>query len=305
MKRRLIARRLAPPLRFRPRGPPRPRGPRARSRAGRTRRTRCSRRTARSTRSSSTSYGRSSRGAGASDARLPVLALRTTPSGGHAAVEIVGGTVDDLDKLGESIEFDETTQTVFVVYSRLQGFFVDMHVAMRRERRMVRRSLPAEPGSLRLDEPAAPRDAADLHRRRRLRAAVTKTRSILSIVWWEESGASQARYAPSSSRTAPQPRRRHGVEPQRAERRRRPDRQLGPSPSSYMHPGLQRDPARTAACSRPSRTSRRASSRSSASRSPTTFTKLVPPDGLTRAADGVRARPHADRAGFGEIRSRR
>ena len=141
-----------------------------------------------------TSYGSVVSGAGSQDSTLPVVAVRTTPSGGTPTVEIVSGTVDAYDKYGESIEFDETTQTVFVVYSRQMGFFGDMHVAIRRGGWFEGRFLP-NPG---LYVSMNPRlvvtrqtyiDVDDFG------APVTKTRSILSIVWWEESSASQARYA--------------------------------------------------------------------------------------------------------------
>jgi hypothetical protein len=143
----------------------------------------------------SASYGQIITGASASDAQLPVLALRTTPPGGSPTVEIVGGTVNDLDKLGESVEFDETTQTVFVVYTRLQGFFADVHVAMRRSGAWTEGRFLPNPGLFVSMNPQllvtrqTYTDADDTGR------AFTTSRTILSIVWWELNDASQARYA--------------------------------------------------------------------------------------------------------------
>ena len=142
------------------------------------------------------SYGQIIAGASASDAQLPVLGLRTTPSAGVPAVEVVGGTVNDLVKLGESLEFDDTTQTVFVVYTRLQGFFLDVHVAMRRSGAWTEDRLLPNPGLYVSMNPQllvtrqTYTDADDTGQ------PVTKSRTILSIVWWEESDTSQARYAP-------------------------------------------------------------------------------------------------------------
>jgi hypothetical protein len=142
------------------------------------------------------SYGQIIRGASASDAQLPVLALRATPPGGVPAVEIVGGTVNDLDKLGESLEFDETTQTVFVVYTRLQGFFLDVHVAMRRSGAWSEVRLLPNPGLFVSMNPQLLVSRQTYTDADNTGQPVTKSRTILSIVWWEESDTSQARYAP-------------------------------------------------------------------------------------------------------------
>ncbi|HEX7614780.1 MAG TPA: hypothetical protein VF554_05805, partial [Thermoanaerobaculia bacterium] len=79
-----------------------------------------------------TTYGAVISGASASDAALRVLALRTTPPGGNPAVEIVGGTANEFFKLESSIEFDEATQSIFIVYSRVRGFFSDVQVTILR-----------------------------------------------------------------------------------------------------------------------------------------------------------------------------
>lgn len=142
-----------------------------------------------------TSYGDVIPGANASDAALRVLALRTTPPGGNPAVEVVGGTVSDFFKLESSIEFDEATQSVFIVYSRVRGFFSDVQVTIRRDGAWVDGSFLPNPGlyislSPQLLVTRQTYTDADADGQ-----PVTKSRSILSIVWWEQSRASQARYA--------------------------------------------------------------------------------------------------------------
>jgi hypothetical protein len=140
-------------------------------------------------------YGQIITGANSSDARLPVLALRTTLPGGHPTVEVVGGTVDDFIKFGEQLEFDETTQTVFVVYTQLQGFFLDVHVAMRRSGAWNEGRFLPNPGlyvSMNPQLLVTRQSYTGLDTRGN---PVAKSRAILSIVWWEESDTSQARYA--------------------------------------------------------------------------------------------------------------
>jgi hypothetical protein len=230
------------------------------------------------------SYGDIITGASASDARLPILALRTTPSGGVPAVEIVGGTVNDLDKLGESLEFDETTQTVFVVYTRLQGFFLDVHVAMRRSGAWSEVRLLPNPGLFVSMNPQllvtrqTYIDADDTGQ------PVTKSRTILSIVWWEESDTSQARYAPifiedGSLR----------LDDVTVWNLNELSGSAGPTDnsdlplSSYVHPGLQRDAGTNGGvlvsfanlATRKQQVVRLAF--------PDDLTKLVPPEGLTPA----------------------
>jgi hypothetical protein len=138
------------------------------------------------------SYGDVISGANAADSSLPILALRTTPPGGQPVVEVVGGTVSAFDKLGEALEFDDTTQTVFVVYTRVQGFFADVHVAMKRKGGWSDGTFLPNPGLFVSMFPqllVTRQTYTDVD-------GSAKSRSILSIVWWEESNASQARYAP-------------------------------------------------------------------------------------------------------------
>jgi hypothetical protein len=142
-----------------------------------------------------TSYGAVIPGANASDSSLRVLALRTTPPEGRPAVEVVGGTVNDFFKLESSIEFDEETQSVFIVYSRVRGFFSDVQVTIRRDGAWVDGSFLPNPGLYISVSPqllVTRQMYTDADADGQL---VTKSRSILSIAWWEESLFSQARYA--------------------------------------------------------------------------------------------------------------
>lgn len=142
-----------------------------------------------------TTYGSVAETTDAALASQFVFALRVTPPGGKAETEIVSGTADKFDKFGESIEFEDITQTVFVVYTRLQGFFSDVRVAIRRDGTWADGSFLPNPGYFISMNPhmvvgrQSYRDADSEGR------PVQKSRSILSIVWWEETGLSQARYA--------------------------------------------------------------------------------------------------------------
>lgn len=144
-----------------------------------------------------TNYGAVISGASASDAATPVIALRTTVSGQVPTVEVVGGSVNDLLKFGESLEFEDSTQTLFVVYTSLQvqGFFADTHVAMRRNGGWSVGRFVANPGLYFSVNPRVVVTRQTYNDFDSLGAVVTKTRSILSLVWWEESALSQARYA--------------------------------------------------------------------------------------------------------------
>ena len=144
-----------------------------------------------------TSYGQVISGASAADATTLVVALRTTFPGQAPTVEIVSGSVNSLLKFGESLEYDDSTQTVFVVYTSLQvqGFFADTRVVMRRNGGWSEGHFVANPG---LHFSVNPRILVTRQTYKDfdpLGEILTKTRSILSIVWWEESALSQARYA--------------------------------------------------------------------------------------------------------------
>lgn len=130
------------------------------------------------------------------DAEMPILALRVTPSGQPAVVEIVNGTADFNAEGSVSIELEETTGTLFVAYTKARGLMADMHVAIRRDAVWSGQDILSNQGIYLSINPkvAVTRqqyvdfDAEGL--------PVTKTRSIFSLIWWEESGPSQARYAP-------------------------------------------------------------------------------------------------------------
>lgn len=129
------------------------------------------------------------------DGATPVLALRTTSPGGATTTELVAGTNYGYDSLGEQIEFDETTQTVFVVYTRLRGFFTDVRVAIRRSGLWAEGAFLPNPGlyvSMNARLVVTRQTYRDLND---MGNPVSKSRSILSIVWWEESDSSQARFA--------------------------------------------------------------------------------------------------------------
>ena len=240
-----------------------------------------------------TSYGAVIPGANASDATLRVLALRTTPPGGTPAVEVVGGTVNDFFKLEASIEFDEATQSVFIVYSRVRGFFSDVLVAIHRDGAWVDGNFLPNPGlyislSPQLLVTRQTYTDADADGQ-----PLTKSRTILSIVWWEESGAAQARYAAvfiedGSLRlddvTAWNLNELNGAAG--------PTDNSGLPPSSYMHPSLQRDAGTNGGvlvsfanlAVRKEQVIRLAF--------PDNLPKLVPPDGLTAAQRKSFARGH-------------
>ncbi len=129
------------------------------------------------------------------DAATPILALRTTPTGGVPTIELVAGTNYGYDSLGEQVEYDESTQTVFVVYTRLRGFFTDVRVAIRRSGLWAEGAFLPNPGlyvSMNARLVVTRQTYLDLND---MGNPVSKSRSILSIVWWEESNSSQARYA--------------------------------------------------------------------------------------------------------------
>jgi hypothetical protein len=133
---------------------------------------------------------------GSPDAETPILALRVTPSGQPSVVEIVDGT-DDVNAEGSvSIEFEETTGTLFVAYTKARGLMADMHVAIRRDAVWSGQDILPNQGiylSLNPKVVVTRQQYVDFDAEG---LPVTKTRSIFSLIWWEESGPSQARYAP-------------------------------------------------------------------------------------------------------------
>jgi hypothetical protein len=142
-------------------------------------------------------YGQIINGANATDAAIPVIGLRTTVPGQTPTVEVVGGSINSLLKFGESVELEDSTETVFVAYTSLQvqGFLAEVNVSMHRDGGWsVARFGPSSglnfsvnPKILVTRQSYKDFDPSG--------SVVTKTRSILSMVWWEEDALSQARYA--------------------------------------------------------------------------------------------------------------
>jgi hypothetical protein len=144
-----------------------------------------------------TTYGQVVGDAAGRDAGVPVLALRTTPSGAALAVQIVDGTLDSDVEGSESIEFEEESQTVFLVFTKEQSLFRGVNVALLRDGQWsIQLLLPTSGFTLAMNPKmsltrqkyvdASAEDAAQ---------AVEKWRSIVSVVWWEEGSLSQARYS--------------------------------------------------------------------------------------------------------------
>jgi hypothetical protein len=134
---------------------------------------------------------------GSPDMEIPVLALRVTASGGYPYVELVDGT-DDYGREGSvSVEFEETTGTLFVAFTSSRGIATDMNVALRRGGAWYSYDILSNLGQFNLS--VNPKVVVTRQRYTTFDvdgAIVTKTRSVFSLVWWEESGPSQARYAP-------------------------------------------------------------------------------------------------------------
>jgi len=131
------------------------------------------------------------------DADVPVLALRTTPSGGAPVVQIVDGTLDSDVEGSESIEFEEETQTVFLVFTKEQSLFRGVIVTLLRDGQWSAQLLLPTTGFTLAMNPQMV-----LTRQTYIdtfapapEGAVEKWRSIVSVVWWEEGPLSQAKYS--------------------------------------------------------------------------------------------------------------
>lgn len=124
-----------------------------------------------------------------------VLALRTTLPGGVQTVEVISGTEDDAFDVPGDLEFEESTGTIFVVYTKLLGIQSDIHFAVKAPNGWHEDSLvpsigfyvSLDPRLLVTRQTYVDRDSAG--------NPVSKARSILHIVWWEDASQSQARYA--------------------------------------------------------------------------------------------------------------
>jgi hypothetical protein len=136
-------------------------------------------------------------GIGGSNADLPVLVLRTTPSGGTSTFQVVEGTIDEETEGSTSIEFEEETQTLFVIFTKQQSLYRGVTVALLQNSLWSSQQLLPTPGYTLAMNPqmvltrqsyldTSSLDPADW---------VQKWRSIVSVVWWEEGALSQAKYA--------------------------------------------------------------------------------------------------------------
>ena len=143
------------------------------------------------------SYGQVVSGADAADAVTPIVALRRTPPGEAPTVEVVGGSFSPLVKFGESLEFDDSTQTIFVVYTSLQvqGFIADVHVSIWRDGGWADGRFLPNTGMAITVNPRILVTRQNYNDFDATGAVIAKSRSILSLVWWEEAALSQARYA--------------------------------------------------------------------------------------------------------------
>lgn len=144
-----------------------------------------------------TSYGQVISGVNDPEASTPIVALRRTLPGQAPTVEVVGGSYSSLIKFGEALEFDDSTQTIFVVYTSLQvqGFVADVHVSIWRDGGWADGQFLPNSGMYFSVNPRILVTRQTYNDFDATGAVVTKSRSILSMVWWEESALSQARYA--------------------------------------------------------------------------------------------------------------
>ena len=134
---------------------------------------------------------------GSPDAEIPVLALRVSRAGQPATLELVEGTVDASHEGSISVELEDSTATLFVAYTKSRGLMTDMHVALRRGTVWSGQDILSNRGYYYLS--VNPKVTVTRQRYVTFDAAgapVTRTRSVFSLVGWEESGPVQARYAP-------------------------------------------------------------------------------------------------------------
>lgn len=126
----------------------------------------------------------------------PVVGLRTTAPDGSVAVDVVDGTFTPDMKGLPSVAVDESTGAIIICYSKYMGLMADLHVAVRRDGLWDSQDIAPNPGlylSLNPRMTATRQQYLDFDGKG---GTVTKFRTIFSLVWWEESGLSQARYAP-------------------------------------------------------------------------------------------------------------
>lgn len=133
--------------------------------------------------------------AGTAQEQLPILALRTTSADRETSFEAVDGTLDASEEGSVSLGFDQKTGTLFVAYTKFRGLMADMHVALRRGTAWTGDDILTNQGlylSINPEVVVTRQSYLDFDGRG---GSVRKWRSIFSLVWWEESGPSQARFA--------------------------------------------------------------------------------------------------------------
>lgn len=124
-----------------------------------------------------------------------MLVLRSTRPDGWASADIVEGSLDsDLEGVA-SLDYDSVTKTVFVVFTKMRGYHSDINIAVRRDGRWISQNILPNAGLYSSKNPrllVTRQKYTDVDKDGQ---RVPKTRSVVSVVWWEESSYAQARYA--------------------------------------------------------------------------------------------------------------
>ena len=133
---------------------------------------------------------------GAVNPWTPVLVLTETSPDGGVSVEAIPDTIDSRIEIPGTVEYEPQTNSLFVIYMQASGLMTDVRVAVRRAHQWSNQDIRPTPGlylSLNPRAVVTRQQYVDVDSAGR---SVQKTRSILSLVWWEEGGSLQARYAP-------------------------------------------------------------------------------------------------------------
>src|SRR5207247_3251990 len=121
-----------------------------------------------------------------SDARSSVLALRTTTPEGDTILEVLPDTLDPNVEDSVSVAYEETTKTLFAVYTQHQNVLSAVHFSVHRDGKWIDQRIDPNVGFFLSFNPRL------LVTRQRYidsdgnGGTVTKSRSILSLGWWEE-----------------------------------------------------------------------------------------------------------------------
>ncbi len=125
------------------------------------------------------------------------LAVTTTAPSGNSVKEIVPGFESFLGTVTPGdIAFEETTGSVFLVYTTNSGVYSQVGFAIGRNGNWVKGSLAPTWGFYMSMNPRLCLTRQTYIDVTLNGSKVEKKRSILSIVWWEEAYAGKARYAP-------------------------------------------------------------------------------------------------------------